>query len=62
MGIAVIGGLITSTGLSLFVVPTVYTLLDDFRMWLGGKLRRHGPSEEVTFSPPSPPAESPGAG
>ena len=31
MGIAVIGGLITSTALSLFVVPTVYTLLDDWR-------------------------------
>jgi multidrug efflux pump subunit AcrB len=61
MGIAVIGGLITSTALSLFVVPTVYTLLDDFRMWLAGKLRRKS-SEEVSFTPPSPPAESPGAG
>ncbi|HVY81548.1 MAG TPA: efflux RND transporter permease subunit [Steroidobacteraceae bacterium] len=40
MGIAVIGGLITSTALSLFVVPTVYTLLDDFRLWMGRKLRR----------------------
>ncbi|HEX2208976.1 MAG TPA: efflux RND transporter permease subunit [Longimicrobium sp.] len=27
---AVIGGLITSTMLTLFVVPVVYTLLDDF--------------------------------
>ena len=40
MGIAVIGGLITSTALSLFVVPTVYTLLDDFRMWMGRRFRR----------------------
>jgi hydrophobe/amphiphile efflux-1 (HAE1) family protein len=62
MGIGVIGGLITSTGLSLFVVPTVYTLLDDFRMWLASKLRRGSATEEVTFNPPSPPAESPGAG
>jgi multidrug efflux pump subunit AcrB len=38
MGVAVIGGLITSTALSLFVVPTVYTLLDDFREWLGRRL------------------------
>jgi len=61
MGIAVIGGLITSTALSLFVVPTVYTLLDDFRMWLGRKLRRSS-TGEISFTPPPPPAESPGAG
>jgi multidrug efflux pump subunit AcrB len=30
MGVAVIGGLITSTLLSLLVIPTVYTLVDDF--------------------------------
>ena len=36
MGRAVIGGLITSTLLTLFVVPVVYTLLDD----LGNRLRR----------------------
>jgi hydrophobic/amphiphilic exporter-1 (mainly G- bacteria), HAE1 family len=29
MATAVIGGLITSTALTLFVVPTVYALLDD---------------------------------
>jgi len=31
MARAVIGGLITSTLLSLLVVPVVYTFLDDFR-------------------------------
>ena len=31
MARAVIGGLVTSTLLSLLVVPVVYTLLDDFR-------------------------------
>ncbi|HEX6372106.1 MAG TPA: hypothetical protein VF006_24495 [Longimicrobium sp.] len=36
MGRAVIGGLITSTLLTLFVVPVVYTLLDD----LVNRLRR----------------------
>jgi multidrug efflux pump subunit AcrB len=40
MGIAVIGGLIASTALSLFVVPTVYTLLDDWRESLARRLRR----------------------
>ena len=36
MARAVIGGLITSTVLTLLVVPVVYTLLDDF----GGSIRR----------------------
>ena len=40
MGVAVIGGLITSTALSLFVVPTVYTLLDDFRVWMVRRLKK----------------------
>jgi multidrug efflux pump subunit AcrB len=30
MGAAVIGGLIASTALSLFVVPVLYTMMDDF--------------------------------
>jgi HAE1 family hydrophobic/amphiphilic exporter-1 len=34
MGRAVIGGLITSTVLTLVVVPVVYTILDDFSGWL----------------------------
>jgi multidrug efflux pump subunit AcrB len=45
MGIAVIGGLITSTALSLFVVPTVYTLLDDFREGLSRRLKKRAPQE-----------------
>ncbi len=38
MGVAVIGGLVASTMLSLLVVPGVYTVMDDFRMWLKRKL------------------------
>ena len=34
MARAVIGGLITSTVLTLLVVPVVYTLLDDFAGWV----------------------------
>ena len=34
MARAVIGGLITSTALTLLVVPVVYTLLDDFAGWV----------------------------
>ncbi|MCX5768166.1 MAG: efflux RND transporter permease subunit [Gemmatimonadetes bacterium] len=39
MAHAVIGGLITSTLLTLFVVPVVYTLLDDMAVWVGGGRR-----------------------
>ena len=37
MAIAVIGGLITSTLLTLVVVPVVYTLIDDFEEWVKKK-------------------------
>ncbi|HEX2781790.1 MAG TPA: efflux RND transporter permease subunit, partial [Gemmatimonadaceae bacterium] len=37
MGRAVIGGLMTSTLLTLFVVPVVYTYFDDFSAWLARK-------------------------
>lgn len=33
MGIVVIGGLVTSTALTLLVVPVVYTLVDDITHW-----------------------------
>ena len=41
MARAVIGGLITSTLLTLLVVPVMYTLLDDFAGWV--KSRRRAP-------------------
>ncbi|MCF1469537.1 efflux RND transporter permease subunit, partial [Agrobacterium vitis] len=34
MGIVVIGGLLTSTFLSLLVIPVVFTFLDDLLIWL----------------------------
>lgn len=37
MAVAVIGGLITSTILSLLVIPVFYTLMDDLILWLGKK-------------------------
>ncbi len=40
MAVAVIGGLITSTVLSLVVVPATFTLVDDAEAWLLRKLRR----------------------
>ena len=40
MAIAVIGGLITSTVLSLLVIPVVFTYLDDLGQWAGRIYRR----------------------
>ena len=40
MAVAVIGGLITSTVLSLVLVPVVYEFVDDFEQWLRPKLGR----------------------
>jgi len=45
MAVAVIGGLITSTVLSLIVVPAAFTLVDDVEEWVVGKVRRR--SEEA---------------
>ncbi|MFT3907121.1 MAG: efflux RND transporter permease subunit [Steroidobacteraceae bacterium] len=39
MGVAVIGGLVASTLLSLFVVPCAFTVMDDFKVWLKRRLR-----------------------
>jgi multidrug efflux pump subunit AcrB len=40
MAVAVIGGLITSTFLSLLVVPAVYTFMDDIEHWVTRLFRR----------------------
>jgi multidrug efflux pump subunit AcrB len=43
MSVAVIGGLITSTVLSLLVVPAVFTYIDDLEHWfrrMAGKLSK----------------------
>jgi HAE1 family hydrophobic/amphiphilic exporter-1 len=40
MAVAVIGGLITSTILSLVLVPVVYEFVDDFERWLKPRLAR----------------------
>lgn len=47
MAIAVIGGLIVSTVLSLVFVPAVFCLMDDVAKWLWRFFSRFiGPSEE----------------
>jgi len=44
MALVVIGGLITSTLLSLVVVPVVYTLVDDAGLWVARRLHRPRPA------------------
>ena len=46
MAISVIGGLLTSTALSLLVVPVVYTYVDDFEHWLGRRIFRRPVMQE----------------
>jgi multidrug efflux pump subunit AcrB len=41
MAIALIGGLLTSTMLSLLVVPVVFTYVDDLLQWVKGFLPKH---------------------
>jgi multidrug efflux pump subunit AcrB len=48
MGVAVIGGLITSTALSLFVVPVIFTLTDDLQSRLQRVFRRRKLEEAVS--------------
>ena len=40
MAIAVLGGLITSTFLSLLVIPVVFLFVDDFGQWVVRLFRR----------------------
>ena len=40
LGVAVIGGTLTATLLTLLVIPTVYEILADSRDWLGAKFSR----------------------
>ena len=55
MAIVVIGGLITSTFLSLLVIPVVFTFVDDVVQWLLHFFRpRHA---HAAVAPPAPPTE-----
>ena len=53
LGRAVIGGTLTSTLLTLLVIPTVYEILDDFREWALAKFRR-GEAHPAGAGHPSP--------
>jgi HAE1 family hydrophobic/amphiphilic exporter-1 len=55
LGIAVLGGLTTSTFLTLFVIPVVYTLLED----LVGRFRRRRVREPQVPETPEAPVSVP---
>jgi multidrug efflux pump len=57
MGIAVVGGMLTSTFLTLLVIPVVYTALSDFGLWLRKIFKR----EPVAGSVPAGVHPSPDA-
>lgn len=46
MAHAIIGGLITSTLLTLVVVPVIYTILDDLKNWGRKHLRKKSPARQ----------------
>jgi multidrug efflux pump subunit AcrB len=54
MGVAVIGGLVVSTVMSLFIVPAMFTVVDDFQQWLSRFGRRA--AEDDLDSAPAPSA------
>ncbi|MCW5260781.1 efflux RND transporter permease subunit [Verminephrobacter eiseniae] len=53
MAVAVIGGLITSTLLSLLVIPAVFTAVDDLGQWLARRLRRRPGLQHGATAPPA---------
>ena len=60
MAIAVIGGLVTSTGLTLVMVPAAFTWMDDFEHWLGRRLHLHFGTKSSTAAelPGAPPVKA----
>jgi multidrug efflux pump len=48
LGIAVAGGMLTSTALTLLVIPVLYTLIAQFQAWLvGGSDKHHAPTDHA---------------
>ena len=62
MAIVVIGGLITSTFLSLLVIPVLFTYVDDLVQGLGRLVRKRGDMPTAAAVPPAAPMPAPAAG
>ena len=62
MAIVVIGGLITSTFLSLLVIPVLFTYVDDLVQGLGRLVRKRGDKPTAAAMPPAASMPAPAAG
>jgi multidrug efflux pump len=51
MGVAVVGGMLTSTFLTLIVIPVIYTLFSDIAAWVA---RKQGASDQGAVGVPEP--------
>ena len=50
MAIAVIGGLVSSTALSLIFMPVLFSYVNDFEQWIVAKVRRFLPAQPIEVS------------
>jgi multidrug efflux pump subunit AcrB len=53
MGVAVVGGIVVSTVMSLFIVPAMFTVIDDFQQWLGRKFGARDKRDEAPAGEPA---------
>jgi multidrug efflux pump subunit AcrB len=53
MGVAVVGGIVVSTVMSLFIVPAMFSVVDDFQQWLARKWSRPVEQERTGTAQPT---------
>ena len=61
LGTVVIGGLFTSTFLTLLVIPAIYSLVDGIRTWASGLRSSSSDEDAAAPTPPATPSPEPAA-